>query len=421
MPPHYLLATAGSHGDMHPFMSLAQVLQGMGREVRLMGPAFHDDLVRPTGIPFIGMGSDEDVLRVLANPDVWHPRKGLRVLFQNYRERILSSLPAVMAIRPAAPLVVISHPLALPTFAIAREKGWPARLVAAYLAPSNLRTVHDPLVIGHVPIARWVPLPARRALWALLDRTAIDPLIGAEVNAARAVLGLPQVGRYVAHLQEAPELSVTLFPAWFAPPQPDWPRPLLMGEFPLYDATAGAPWPAELAAFMAAGPAPLVVTPGTGNAHAAHLFKAAAEAAQRLRLRAVFLTRHREQVPARLPGTILWQPYVPLAMLLPHTAALVHHGGIGTTAEALRAGVPQLVTPFAWDQFDNAARVEALGMGVTLPAARVNTRRLTAALRPLCAAEAVTARGRQVAARFAQARGPEALCRDIEAALGLAA
>src|SRR5262249_31774015 len=77
---------------------------------------------------------------------------------------------------------------------------------------------------------------------------------------------------------------------------------------------------------------------------------------QRLGRRAVVLTPHREQVPAPLPAGALWLPYVPLAALLPRAAALVHHGGIGTTAEALRAGVPQVIVPLAYDQFDNAAR-----------------------------------------------------------------
>ena len=64
-----------------------------------------------------------------------------------------------------------------------------------------------------------------------------------------------------------------------------------------------------------------------------------------------------------LPAHVLWQPYVPLRAILPRCAALVHHGGIGTTAEALRAGVPQVIVPLAYDQFDNAARVTALQAG----------------------------------------------------------
>ena len=71
-----------------------------------------------------------------------------------------------------------------------------------------------------------------------------------------------------------------------------------------------------------------------------------------------------------------WQPYAPFDVLLPRVALLVHHGGIGTTAEALRAGVPQLVLPFAFDQFDNGRRVQQMGAGSVLPAAQAHVRRL---------------------------------------------
>lgn len=418
--PHYLLAPVGSTGDMHPFMSLAKALQRMGRPVTLMGPVFHRALVGRAGIPFIGLGRDEDYLRVVGNPALWHPRKGFKVLFGDFRAPLLDACRALMAFQPDAPRVVIGHPFALPAIAMARELGWQARVVGAYLAPSNLRTVHDPLQLGELRMPRWVPGNARRALWRLLDRTLVDPHGAIEVNAVRAALGLaPLRQSLLPHMQDVPEVSVTLFPDWFGPPQPDWPRPLLMGDFQLFDADQDAPLPDALTRFLDAGPPPLVVTPGTANAHAAALFALAAQAVQRLGRRAVFLTRHREQLPAALPPSILWEAYVPLGRLLPRAAALVHHGGIGTTAEALRAGVPQLVTPFAWDQFDNAARVEALGAGRWIPAARLGPRKLEAALRAL-AVPAVREHCRQVAARFDNATGPEPLCRAIETLLGVA-
>jgi rhamnosyltransferase subunit B len=110
--------------------------------------------------------------------------------------------------------------------------------------------------------------------------------------------------------------------------------------------------------------------------------------AQRLERRAIFLTPNRAQVPAALPPSVLWQQYLPLKKLLPHAAALIHHGGIGTTAEALRAGVPQLVVPLAFDQFDNGARVAAFGVGLTLPHARLSTRSLLRKLEQLLSSSA---------------------------------
>jgi rhamnosyltransferase subunit B len=183
-----------------------------------------------------------------------------------------------------------------------------------------------------------------------------------------------------------PDLSVMLFPEWFARTQPDWPRPLLRVGFALYEPNPDLAIAPELARFLASGAAPIVFTPGTGNRQGGHYFRCALEAVRQLGRRAIFLTPYAEQIPDDLPGHVLWQAYLPLRTLLPQVAALVHHGGIGTTAEALRSGTRQLVVPLAHDQFDNAARVEALGAGYVLPASRLNAVRLARSLRRLLAA-----------------------------------
>ncbi len=190
-------------------------------------------------------------------------------------------------------------------------------------------------------------------------------------------------------MREAPDLSVTMFPPWFGPVQPDWPDPLMAGDFPLYDPNSGAALSRELESFLASGPRPVVFTHGTGNLQARDYFAHALAAVQRLGVRAIFLTGHREQVAASLPSTVQWQDYVPLQLLLPQVAVLVHHGGIGTTAEALRAGVPQLIVPLAYDQFDNGARVQSLGAGSVLRHARLTTTRLAAAVQALMSSPAV--------------------------------
>ena len=123
----------------------------------------------------------------------------------------------------------------------------------------------------------------------------------------------------------------------------------------------------------------------------------------------MFLTPHRDQLPAELPRHVLWQEYVPLRALLPHVAVLVHHGGIGTTAEALHAGTPQLVVPLAHDQFDNGARVAALGVGRSLPATRLTQGRLLRCLEALLDDEGLPARCRAVAAYFERDTGIETI------------
>ena len=178
------------------------------------------------------------------------------------------------------------------------------------------------------------------------------------------------------------------------------PQPLLRVDFALYEPDPDLAISPELARFLASGDAPVVFTPGTGNRQGGHCFRCALEAVSELGQRAIFLTPHAEQIPSDLPDHVLWQTYVPLRALLPQVAALVHHGGIGTTAEALRAGTRQLVVPLAHDQFDNGARVEALGVGQVLHASRLNATRLTRSLHHLLAAPLLPERCRAVALQF---------------------
>lgn len=412
--PHYLVITVGTAGDVHPFVRIASALQSLGRKVTLITYSYYENIVRDAGLAFIGIGSDEEFLRVLRNPDIWDPKKGFPALFADYSTEIKQVLDAIQSACAQAPKIVIAHPFLVPVAAIARERGSVKSVVAAYLAPSNMRTCHDPLNIGATSVPRWVPMSWRRALWRFVEKGWIDPVALAQLNAVRTPLGLPNVNSFLTHIAQAPNLSLTLFPSWFAPIVPDWPRPLIEGDFQFSEATAQGGFSQELSAFIAAGEKPLVFTPGTGNLHAADFFACALSAVNQLGRRAIFLSRERAQVPAFLPESVLWQSHVPLSTLLPHAAALVHHGGIGTTAEALRCGIPQLIAPFAWDQFDNGARVASLGVGMVIPAKRLRPRKLARSLDSICTTEAVRARCAQLASRFLPPHDPARLCREME-------
>jgi rhamnosyltransferase subunit B len=312
--------------------------------------------------------------------------------------------------------VLLVHPLAGPEADLCRAMRPGLKIAAAYLAPQNLPTVHDPLMVGPWRMPRWVPLRLRGWLWRRLAAAFIDPVALSGVNAARAARGMAPVPGLIAHIFAVPDLSVTLFPEWFAPTQPDWPQPLYRADFPLFDPKPDALLAPALERFLAEqGGRPIVFTPGTGNTQARAYFEHARAAVERLGLRAIFLTPHREQLPPDLPSSILWQDYVPLRRLLPQVSLLVHHGGIGTTAECLRAGTPQLVAPLAHDQFDNAARVRALGAGASLAAWRLNGARLVQALRQLLGDESLPARCRVISQRFAPEPALHGLCARLEA------
>ena len=407
----FTLVTIGSAGDLFPFLWIGRALAARGHRVALLGPEQHAPYVEASGLSFHGLPADP---AVLDHPDLWHATRGLAVVWQATRPA-MAQLPALVeALSSDREHVLLAHPLALPEADLCRHARPSLRIAAAYLAPSNLPTVHDPLLLGPWPVPRWVPHGVRRRLWRALAARFIDPVALPDLNRERAARGLAPIRSLIDYLLGIADLSLALFPDWFAAPPPDWPQPLHQAGFPLYDPAPDAAPSAELRAFLDAGSPPVVFTPGTGNRQARAYFEAAAQALEQLGLRAIFLTPHRDQIAPSLPPTICWQDYVPLNTLLPHVAALAHHGGIGTTAEALRAGTPQLVVPLAHDQFDNAARVVALGAGASLHATRVTPARMAAALRRVVGVEQVVRQCAQVAQRFAAPSPIDALCQRLE-------
>jgi rhamnosyltransferase subunit B len=410
---HFVVVTIGSAGDLFPFMAMALALRERGHSVSFLAPEQHEPYVRDSGLPFTGLPADP---AVLADPDLWHATRGFGVVWRATRPAMARIVPFVDALPHEEPVVLLVHPLALPEADLCRARRPGLKVAAAWLAPQNLPTVHDPLMLGPWRVPPWVPLGLRRWLLRRLAAAFIDPVALRDVNAARQARGMPPVASMLDHLFAVPDLSITLFPEWYAPTQPDWPQPLYRADFPLFDPKPDAPLSPELERFLKAGEdKPLAFTHGTGNTQARAYFKHAGKAVQTLGRRAIFLTPHREQLPPDLPPGILWQDYVPLRRLLPQLALLAHHGGIGTTAECLRAGTPQLVVPLAHDQFDNAARVTALGVGASLPASRLADARLEKALGALLDDPALARRCRETSHRFAPEQALKGLCMRLEA------
>ena len=422
-PVNFLILSAGTAGDMHPFLALACALKKRCHHITFFCPEIHRHLVELVGIDCKPMGNEREYLAILNDPNLWHPRKGIELVLRNTGFAIEELLVFFNGIDSSQKQVILAHPLTLAATAVIRHTFPSLHIVAVYLAPSNLRSIENPLTFGPLKIPRWMPSIVRKLLWRLIDRYVIDPAALPAVNALRRRYGLQGVKHYVDHSQSVPDLSVTLFPTWFGPTQPDWPRPLHSGYFPVYDPKSSAAVNPELKEFLASGSAPLIFTHGTGNRHAAHYFRCALEAAENLGRRAIFLTADRLQLPALLPADILWQPYVSFSALLPHSVLLIHHGGIGTTAEALKAGTPQLVVPLGFDQFDNAARIEYLNAGSSLSYGKVNAKSLTSSLESMLQPSIYAAcknRCRELAEKFSPDKQAEdTLCQAIETSIGM--
>jgi UDP:flavonoid glycosyltransferase YjiC (YdhE family) len=248
----------------------------------------------------------------------------------------------------------------------------------------------------------------------LADAVVAKWLLGNELNRVRRELGLRPARRIFSHWLHATDLIVGLFPDWFGPPQPDWPTNVRVVGFPLWDSRANAQLCDEVREFLADGTPPIAFSPGSANRDAQTFFTVAVEVCARLGRRGVLLTKYRDQLPSNLPRTVRHFSFVPLSKLLPHTTALVHHGGIGSCAQGLAAGVPHLVQPMSYDQFDNSRRLVGLGVAQEISVRRFRAPAVAVALTSLLDSPTVAAKCGALAARCDGATALAAACDALE-------
>jgi UDP:flavonoid glycosyltransferase YjiC (YdhE family) len=176
------------------------------------------------------------------------------------------------------------------------------------------------------------------------------------VSRLRSEAGLPRVVQYVPKVR----LALCMWPDWFAAPQRDWPEEALATGFAFYPAPKAT---AERGTTSSDSDAPIVVTTGTAAGSQFAFYSMVVEALTSVRRAVVLVSPHRDHIPEKLPAHITWVPHAPFADLFRTASLVVHHGGIGTAAYALLNGVPQMVMPMRWDQFDNGNRLQRLGIG----------------------------------------------------------
>lgn len=391
-----MVATLGSAGDLYPLLAVARALAERGEPVVFLGQEGHRAEVQAQGLHFEAIVSAEAEQRTAQHPLLWHPVAGLGVLWRHLCLPAIDPTLAVLrrlAAASDAPLPVLASPLVLGA-RLAREL-LPLRLSTALPAPAALRSCADPLFLGPWQVPPWLPRPLRRLLWAALDRWKLQPLAAPRLNRWRADHGLPPLpGPVFERWLHSPDQVIGLFPPQFAADPGDWPVPVQLTGFPLYESQRQPQPDAALDRWIGRSPQPVLVF-FDGSA-AAPTEPGRAELLQRLQhsgRRCLVLGGHGSAPPGlsnRLPArvsadtpTLRHQPWVDLSALLPRVALLVHHGGIGTTAQALAAGVPQLILPRAYDQFDNAERVARLGAGRWLPPRQRQPQQLMQAINAL--------------------------------------
>jgi len=418
---HVVFAPLGTLGDLHPSIAVALACAARGHRaaiashpgyrarVEAAGVEFHPvrpDLHDPADLPDVmALAMDETkgsdyVVRQLVLPSL-----------RDAYDDLLRALPGADA--------VVTHSLGFAA-AVAAERLGITRY-CQILQPLSLFSAYDPPVMPGMP----VPELTRRlgpAIWRVLWRLARWQSRGwfRAVDTLRAEVGLPPTRAHPLFDAFSRELNLASFPAALASSEPDWPPHTVLTGFCLYDRDErGAGLSPELQRFLAAGPPPIVFTLGSSGVWiGASFYRAAAAAAHALGRRAVLLVGSEpRELPATLPAGVIALDYAPHSELFPRAAATVHHGGIGTTAQALRAGKPMVVVPLSHDQPDNAARCVRLGIARVVPRRHISAARLTTALRVVLDDPTFAVRAAAIGERTRAERGAEAAADAIDATL----
>lgn len=375
---HFIVIAIGTAGDVYPLLGLSRAMAASGHRVSFCTSPFFQEIVERSGLRFLPLGTVEQYRSTVDDPALWKGRTSLKTLWSGVTTTI-RPLFQLLYEQVDNETVLAGHPWSFGARLLQEKYGVP--LITLQVSPSTFLSARHPPVHKQLPIPKFLPYPVRASLLWAFERGILDRLCAPDINKLRNELELPPIHRVISRWMHSPQGVVGLFPEWFAPVQADWPAGVRLTGFPLFDDSDGYRFDEELEDFLSDGHSPILFTHGSTMVDSVLYTNAAATAVDEVKSKGIILSGQAASLPELSPNLLI-RSYVPFSKILPRAKAIVHHGGIGTVAQALAAGVPQLITPYAHDQHDNAERVERLGCGLQLESP-VTGQTMTQALRRL--------------------------------------
>ena len=358
-----VLATFGSLGDLHPKIAIGLELKDRGHEVTIAAMEYYREKIALTGLGFAPMAPHLDPDDRELVKDMMDAKKGTEEILG----KILLGDPRPMyddltaAVRGAD--LMVTGEVVIAARSVWEKTG--IKWVSTSVAPISFMSAYDPPV---PPPALWfenlrfMPAGFHRFVFSIAKKQVgkwYRPYSG-----FRESLGLDPGHDPIFDGKFSPDLHLAIFSKVIGSPQPDWPPHVVQTGFCFYDGQSdmGA-MPEGLSDFLDAGEPPIVFTLGSAAVmDPRDFFDESVKAAKKLNRRAVLLYGIFNEPPDGLNDQIVGFDYAPYSMVFPRAACVVHQGGVGTTGQVLRAGVPHLIMPYGHDQPDNAARCRRLGV-----------------------------------------------------------
>lgn len=374
---HFIVATIGTYGDVYPFAQVAIALKNMGHQTTFITSPYFEKTIEQLGLDFYPLGTKEQYLMVLQNDKLWQDQSFLHIALTLFLPN-LNTIHQFICEQPQnEKFIILAHQNLLPNAGLAQaHRPNTVTVMSGALYPS---------VFGDATLSPDLEDPLQRQY---SDMPLIVPM-----NRARVLAGLPTVDRYLDLFTNIASFNVLLFSQWFGEKESHWPNNLIAGEFVYHEETLPGTLTNELEKFLASPDKPILCTFGTGNLHCKDYFYHALNAVIKGNQRAIFICKDKSLLPTPLPDSVLSLEYCNnFPALLQRCSMIVHHGGIGTLAESARAGIPQLITPFLGDQWDNAARIRNLQLGSSIPAANLTDENFYEAVSDILQSASIRAR-----------------------------
>jgi len=411
-----VLSNIGTLGDSNPLIAIALELKRRGHVPVMTLPPVYESRIRPLGLEFHAVRPDIDPTDTILAEKVYDIKTGTEYGLTNFLFPVLRQTYSDLldaATRPQRADLLLLGELNYAGPLVAEVTGIPW---ASYvLAPISFFSAFDPPVLPPYPWLAWVeeavPGFGRvvRRVARFVSRKWPEP-----IYELRRELGLPRGANPLFDAKHSPALALAVFSRVLGMEQRDWPKNTLITGFCYFDADFGnQELPPHLEKFLNEGPPPVVFTLGSAAVlSAGDFFEISAKAAIHMGIRAVLLigTDPRNQLKTALPESICVAEYAPYSELFSRSAMVVHQGGVGTTAQCLRAGKPMLIMPYSHDQPDNARRMQRLKVARVIQRGNYTPKRVACRLRAMLADSQLARQAECVAQRLSHEDGVRTAC-----------
>jgi rhamnosyltransferase subunit B len=359
MTRHFIVYALGTSGDIDPMVALATELVQRGYKVSFLSNDYFAPIISAAGCDFVSVGSVEQYHQG-NSASAWE-RDNRTDNFEYYHAPAFE--PAFRFIQQCAEekqvvLLVLGGENGA---AVAAEK-FNLPFIGFILSPNLIFSAHKPPAPMRWVMPKFLPAFVVRFLLRRYQKIKLKQFFKephlADYLAVRKQLDCwPQF-----QIKSKAILQIGFFPQWYGMPAKDWPRNIHLVGFPLQN-RPGIQSRYEFDRLVEKMGAPVIFTTGTGVKDVQALFSEGRKMCEALQLPGVFVGGSDGASFLQGSSWCMHFDYLDFEYAFAKAQAVIHHGGIGTTAQAIKAGIPQLIRPLKYDQPDNADRIYRLGLG----------------------------------------------------------